>query len=70
MVQSPAEDEALCFDCVYAFCFGSLAKDWTVCEISHDIIGELLIDMLLSLFGRVDLQLLFFIAYWRDRCVD
>ena len=47
------------FDNVYAFCSGSLAKDWTVCEVSHDIIGELLLDMLLSLFGRVDLQLPF-----------
>ena len=47
------------FDNVYTFCSGSLAKDWTACRVSDDIIGELLLDMSLSLFGRVDLQLPF-----------
>ena len=41
------------------FALVSFAKDWTVREISDDILAEFLLDMVLSLFGRVDLQLPF-----------
>ena len=47
------------FDAVYDFCSGSLAKDWTKRLIPSDVVGELLLDTIFALFGKVP-----FFSYW------
>ena len=44
------------FDHIYGFCSGALARDWTVQPILSEVVGELLLDMALSMFGKVDMQ--------------
>ena len=50
------------FDHIYGFCSGALARDWTVQSIPSEVLGELLLDMTFSLFGRVDMQLPFLLV--------
>ena len=47
------------FDQGYGFCSGALVRDWNVRPIPCEVTGELLLDMILSLFGKVDMQLPF-----------
>ena len=47
------------FDHVYAFSSGALAKDWTEVIVPSEVIGEILLDMVFALFGKVDMQLPF-----------
>ena len=47
------------FDHMYGFCSGALARDWNLRPIPSEVLGELLLDMVLSLFGKVDMQLPF-----------
>ena len=47
------------FDHIYGFCSGALARDWTKQSIPSEVLGELLLDMVFSLFGKVDMQLPF-----------
>ena len=44
------------FDHIYGFCSGALARDWTKLSILPEVLGELLLDMVFSLFGKVDMQ--------------
>ena len=47
------------FDHVYSFSSGALAKYWTEVIVPSEVIGEILLDMVFSLFGKVDMQLPF-----------
>ena len=44
---------------IYGFCSGALARDWTRQTIPSEVLGELLLDMVLALVGKVDMQLPF-----------
>ena len=43
------------FDYIYSFCSGALAWDWTKLSVPSDVLGELALDMVFSLFGKVDM---------------
>ncbi len=43
------------FDRVYDFCSGVKATDWSVQPLDSDLLGELLLDAVLSPFGTVDM---------------
>ena len=47
------------FHHVYDFSSGAKAKDWRVTSVPDAVIGELLLDSVLSLFGSVDMRLPF-----------
>ena len=47
------------FDHIYGFCSGALARDWTKQSITSEVLGELLLDMVFSLFGKIHMQLPF-----------
>ena len=47
------------FDHIYGFWSGALERDWTEVSIPTDVVGELLLDMVFTLFGNVDMQLPF-----------
>ena len=47
------------FDHIYGFCSGALARDWTKTSNPPEVLGELVLDMVFSLSGKVDMQLLF-----------
>ena len=47
------------FEEVYDFCSGALAKDWTPVFVPPGVLGELLLDRVLSLFCKVDMRLPF-----------
>ena len=44
------------FDHIYGFCSGALARDWSVRPIPLEVLGELLLDMVFSVFGKVYMQ--------------
>ena len=47
------------FSEVYSFSSGAKAKDWAVVDAPNLVISELLLDMVLYLFGKVDMHLPF-----------
>ena len=51
--------QLIVFDHIYGFCSGALARDWTVLSLPPDVLAELLLDVVFSLFGWVDMQLPF-----------
>ena len=44
------------FDYIYGFCSGAVARDWIKLSVALDVLGELALDMVFSLFGKVDMQ--------------
>ena len=47
------------FGHIYGFCSGALARDWTKLSIPPEVLGELLLDMVFSLFDKIDAHLPF-----------